>query len=106
MAGALADDADLAAPPVDVVQPQSGDLGGPEAEAGQQRQDRPVAPPHRGRLVAGRHHGRDLRTGQRLGQSHQSARAGRRHRVDKPGGDHAVDMQETQQRAQRGHRRR
>ena len=104
--GALARDDDLATPPVNVIQPQGGDPTDPQAQAGQQRQDGQVAPSRRSGLVARREHGRDLPPGQRLGQPGQPPRPGRRHRVGQPGADSAVDVQEPQQRTERGHRRR
>ncbi len=50
---ALAAHGDLTVVPVDVVQPQSGDLGGPQPKPGQQQNHRVVAAPHQTVAITG-----------------------------------------------------
>ena len=102
-AAALAADRDLAAPPVDVVQAEPGDLPGPQAHPGQHQQDRPVPAPGRGGRVAGVQHRLDLPGLQRPGQPGERVPGRRRHRARQRDGQDAVDVQEAEQGPQRGH---
>ena len=97
---ALPHHGDLAAAPVDVLQPQRGHLTGAEPQPGQQRQDRPVTLSDRGSGVAGAQQHRGLFGRQVLRQPGQFPVGGGGHRAHQRGVDHPAQVQEPQQRAQ------
>jgi hypothetical protein len=102
-APSFAADRDLAATPVDVVQAEPGDLAGPQSHPGQQQEHGPVPAPGRGGRVAGSQHRLDLPGFQCPGQPGQRMPGRRRHRARQRDGEDAVDVQEAEQRPQRGH---
>lgn len=101
MAIALAAHADRARAPVDVVEPEPGDLAAPKAEADQQGEDRQIADADARAGIAGREKATDLIGFEPLGQPGQSATQELRHGRDKRAFRHAVQMQEAEKRPQR-----
>ena len=89
--------------PVDVIQGEAGDLPGPQAHPGEQDQDRVVAAPGGAVPVAGRQQ-RGCLPGSDPARKRGSPAAGRRRfgRVQ-PRPHSAGDVQESEQRAHRGH---
>ena len=96
----LAGDGDLAAPPVDVVQPQPGNLAGPQPHPRQQRQHRQVAAAGRTPAITRSQQGLHLRRLQRPGKPRPAVGDLGHCLVQRPA-DQALQMPEPQQRAQR-----
>ena len=103
-APALPDDHQLPRAPINVLQRERRNLAGSHAEPREHRQDREVAPAAARLTVTGRKQSIHLLGLQRSWQSGQSPRRRRRDRTDQRLADHPSQVQEPQQRPQRGDR--
>lgn len=97
----LAMHADRSGAPVDVVQPEPGDLAAPQAEPDQQSQDRQIAASNGGVGITGRKQTLDLIGLKPLGQPSQPSSGHFWHSRDKRAFRHTVQMQKAQERPQR-----
>lgn len=100
---ALAPHKNLTGTPVDVVQPQDGDLTGAQPEPGQQQQHRVVASPDCTATVTYSQQTPYLLGFERLWQARQLPSRHRRDRTGQRRRNPALDVQVVQQRSQRGH---
>jgi hypothetical protein len=98
---ALAADHKLPAAPVDVVQPQPGDLPGAQAQPGQHQQDRIVSPAGAGASITTGEQTAQLARFQALRQTGQPPAGHRRHRTGQHGRHPPGQVQPAQQRPQR-----
>ena len=104
IAPALARDPELPGAPVDVLDPERGDLAGTQPQPGEHHQHRVVPAPASTSAIARVKQRLQLLRLKRARQPRQPPRRRRRHRVSQRAGDQTAEMQEPQQRPQAGHR--
>lgn len=100
-AARLAADPDDRMVPVDVVQPETGDIADTQGEPGEEQQDGAVPHAHGCRLVAGCDDVLDIFLQQMTGQGREPLPGNCRNRTDKPGPAKTVQRQEAQIRPKR-----